>query len=107
MITGGVAALSLVVGTGFAIDATIKHGSYKSNPDADKAASGERSAVVADILFGTTALFGITAAALYFIRDDAPEPQAATAPAKSPKVRWTAAPAVMHQGGGVSAVVQF
>jgi hypothetical protein len=121
IVTGGVAAAALVTGVVFAIVATGKHSDYNNGdlsgvPASERqskidalnqtALDGEHAAFYADLAFGTAALFGITAAALYFIHDEAPAQPKTTATAQ-PKIQWMAAPSVTPQGGGVSALVKF
>ena len=94
-----------MLGVGFAIDAASKKSSYSDHPNGEVALAGERSALLADLSFAATALFGITAAALYFIRDEEPSKGASASGRSRPQ--WVAAPTVLPQGGGVSAAVRF
>ena len=116
IVTGAAAAACVISGVAFGIDAISKHSSYSSSPAGDTGNAGERSAFYADLSLGAAALFGITAAALYFIADDEPAASAnpgatakvaAATERRSQRMRWVAAPAVLPRGGGVSAAVQF
>lgn len=107
IVTGVIAGLALANGIVFAIDATGKHSDYKAQPDHQVGLSGERSAFIADVSFGMAALFGITAAALYFIVDDpAPPAKGAQAP-RAPRAKWVAGPTALPKGGGFSATLRF
>lgn len=106
-VTGGAAAATLITGVIFAIVASGKKSSYSDKPDGDVANSGENAAYLADYMFGATVLLGVTSAALFFLQDDGAKSGPAVSTTPAPRVRATAAPMLLPQGGGMSARLTF
>lgn len=87
LVSGIVSGVALITGTVFAISAASQNSKYTEAPDHQVALDGEQAMFIANISFGVTALFGLTALALYMLPDE-PTPTAATKP--SPAKSWVA-----------------
>lgn len=87
VVSGIVSGVALITGTVFAISAASQNSKYTEAPDHQVALDGEQAMFIANISFGVTALFGLTALALYMLPDE-PTPTAATKP--SPAKSWVA-----------------
>jgi len=92
----GLGGVGLILGTIFGVQAVSAQSSYNETPNQDDFDKQERSALIADISFGSAIAFGVAGTVLYFVLDTDEEP-ADQQPIGRPSVTPYAGP----NGGGL------
>jgi hypothetical protein len=119
-VAGGLAVVGGGIGAGFGVAARNDKSQFDKHPTINAGNAGNDNAVYSDAAFGAAVVLGATSVVLFFTGRDQPDsppptPVAAQKPAgaspakgaSSRSVTFAAAPVLLPQGGGASALLRF